>query len=246
MPTDQELIKIVPSKRQLKYQETEFYAFFHFGMNTYTNREWGDGTEGPGVFDPQEFDAGQWVSAVKAAGMKGVILTCKHHDGFCLWPTKYTQHSVASSPWKDGAGDVVREVSDACRRYGLKFGSYLSPWDRNQPCYGSGKRNMTIITSHSSQITSRPGTGDRFSVWAWTGPVGKVRMERSRFMTGRDIMHVYGSISQMPASAFLRTGHPMVWKRSRRCKKIRVECSSCACNSPGQKVCRKREPAVGR
>ena len=106
MPTDQELIKIVPPRRQLAYQATEFYAFFHFGMNTYTNREWGDGTETPQIFNPTEFVADQWVSAAQNAGMKGVILTCKHHDGFCLWPTRYTSHSVVSRKGRCGLGSV--------------------------------------------------------------------------------------------------------------------------------------------
>ena len=177
MPTDQELIKIVPSKRQLKYQETEFYAFFHFGMNTYTNREWGDGTEDPGIFDPQEFDAGQWVSAVKAAGMKGVILTCKHHDGFCLWPSKYTEHSIKNSPYKNGKGDIVRETAEACREFGLKFGVYLSPWDRNNSSYGKGKEYDDYYLNQLTELLTE--YGDIFVIWldgaCGEGPNGKVQ-----------------------------------------------------------------------
>ena len=175
MPSDKELIQIIPSRRQLAYQATEFYAFFHFGMNTYTNREWGDGTEDPGLFNPEKLDAGQWVSAAKDAGMKGVILTCKHHDGFCLWPTKYTCHSVRKSPWKNGNGDVVREVSDACRRFGMKFGIYLSPWDRNQPCYGKGKEYDDYYLGQLTELLT--GYGEIFSVWldgaCGEGPNGK-------------------------------------------------------------------------
>ena len=186
MPTDQELIQVVPTKRQLDYQATEFYAFFHFGMNTYTNREWGDGTDDPCIFNPKELDADQWVSAAKSAGMKGVILTCKHHDGFCLWPTRYTKHSVASSPWKNGSGDVVREVSDACRRHGMKFGIYLSPWDRNQPCYGSGKGYDDYYLAQLTELLT--GYGEIFSVWldgaCGEGPNGKKQVyDWSRYYT---------------------------------------------------------------
>jgi len=127
----------LPSDQQMAYQEMEFVGFIHFTMNTFTDLEWGYGDEDPAMFNPRELDAEQWVKTAKAAGMKELILTAKHHDGFCLWPSAYTGHSIENSPYKEGRGDLVREFTEACRKHGLKAGLYLSPWDRNHPHYGT-------------------------------------------------------------------------------------------------------------
>ncbi len=147
----------LPSPRQLAWQDMEFTGFIHFGPNTFTDREWGHGDEPEDVFNPTALDAAQWVRAMKDAGMKGVVITAKHHDGFCLWPTKFSDHSVRSSPWRAGQGDVLRELSTACAEAGLKFGVYLSPWDRNSPLYGTGEAYNECFRNQLREVLTQYG-----------------------------------------------------------------------------------------
>ncbi|MDT8886885.1 alpha-L-fucosidase [Aquirufa sp. LEPPI-3A] len=164
----------IPSSKQLNWQALEYYGFVHFNMNTFTNVEWGEGKEDPRLFNPSALDCAQWVRIAKAAGMKGLILTAKHHDGFALYPSKYTEHSVKKSPWKQGKGDVVRELANACKKQGLKLGIYLSPWDRFHPAYGTESYNQVYANMQKELLTQY---GPIFEFWYdganGEGPNGK-------------------------------------------------------------------------
>ena len=159
----------LPTRQQIQWHEMEFYLFMHFGPNTFTGKEWGHGDEPESIFNPTELDCRQWARIAKAAGAKGIIITAKHHDGFCLWPSKYSTHTVRESKWKDGQGDVLRELSKACREFGLKFGVYISPWDRNHPKYGTDEYNDVYVNTMTEVVKSY---GPVFEMW-WDGANGE-------------------------------------------------------------------------
>lgn len=170
--------KVVPSQAQLDFMNTEFIAFVHYGMNTFSNSEWGSGREPVKYFNPADLNAGQWVKAIKAAKMNGLVLTCKYSDGFCLWPSDYTEHSVKNAPWLDGKGDVVREVANACRLEGIKFGIYLSPFDMHEKTFGSEKYNDYFVNQLTELCTNY---GDIFCVWFERDHSGKMNYDWQRY-----------------------------------------------------------------
>ena len=172
--SDPEPYGVIPTQAQVEWQKLEYTMFVHFGPNTFTGVEWGSGKEKAEIFNPTALDCNQWAATAKAAGMKGIILTAKHHDGFCLWPNPVSQHTVAQSPWKEGKGDVLKELSEACRAYGLEFGIYISPWDRNDPHYGTDEYNDVFVKTLEHALGSY---GHVFEQWfdraCGEGPNGK-------------------------------------------------------------------------
>jgi len=165
----QEKFGPTPTKQQLAWHEKEFYLFMHFGPNTFTNLEWGKGSEDPNVFNPTAIDCNQWASIAKAAGAKGIIITAKHHDGFSLWPSKFSKHTVRESKWLDGKGDVIKMLSEACKKAGIEMGVYISPWDRNHPQYGTAAYNDIYIQTMKELLT---GYGNLTELW-WDGANGE-------------------------------------------------------------------------
>ena len=189
--------RLVPTPQQLEWQQMEFTAFLHFGMNTFTGNEWGNGKDSPELFNPSELDCEQWVKALKDGGFKMALITAKHHDGFCLWPTATTEYSVKNSPWKDGKGDVVRELREACDKYGMKFGVYLSPWDRNAECYGDSPAYNKFFIEQLTELLSNygevhevwfdgacgEGPNGKKQVYDWTAILAKIRELQPKAVT---------------------------------------------------------------
>ena len=159
----------LPTKSQLAWHEMEFYLFVHFGPNTFTDKEWGHGDEPEDIFNPTQLDCRQWARIAKRSGATGIIITAKHHDGFCLWPSKYSTHTVRESKWKNGKGDVLKDLSKACKEYGLKFGVYISPWDRNHPKYGTPEYNDVFVNMMKEIFTNY---GPIWELW-WDGANGE-------------------------------------------------------------------------
>ncbi len=178
------MVKILtPSSRQIEWFNRERQIFFHFGMNTFSGREWGDGTENPQSFNPTQLDCRQWIKAIKDAGFTAAVLTAKHHDGFCLWPSKYTEHSIKNSPYKDGKGDIVKEFTDACSEFGIKAGIYLSPWDRHEKTWGTDAYNDFYVNQLTELMTNYgkiwecwwDGAGSEEAVYDWDRWAATVR-----------------------------------------------------------------------
>jgi len=175
---------VVPSANQLAYQQMELIGFIHFGVNTYSDREWGTGKENPEIFNPTGVDAGQWARVAGQAGIKQLIITAKHHDGFCLWPSKYTDHSVKSSEWKNGSGDVLKELSEACKKEGLKMGLYLSPWDMHEPSYGTAAYNQYYLNQLHEILIQY-------------GPVSEVWMDGAKGKNAKDMEYDFKSFRSL-------------------------------------------------
>ena len=206
----------IPEARQIAWQDLQYYGFVHFNMNTFSDREWGFGDEKPSQFAPTALDARQWARVAKEAGMKGLIITAKHHDGFVLWPSAYTEHSVKNSPWRDGKGDLIREFVNACREYGLKVGIYYSPWDRNHPDYGTPE----YITYMRNQLTElMTNYGELFEVWfdganggsGWYGGANEERVVDKLTYYDWPSMHALVRELQPGAMLFSDAGPDVRW-----------------------------------
>ncbi len=214
--TDFKPNKVVPSLKQLNYQSMEVVGFIHFNMNTFTDKEWGYGDESPTLFDPKKLDCEQWVKAAKEGGFKELILTAKHHDGFCLWPSAFTEHSIKNSPYKNGKGDIVKEFTEACAKYGIKAGLYLSPWDRNHAGYGTAD----YITYYKNQLRElMTNYGKLSEVWfdganggdGFYGGAKEIRkIDKKSYYPWKDIQEIVYKL-QPEASIFSDAGPDIHW-----------------------------------